>query len=82
MLLAFLPFLVPGAMWNQAHGWPTTSHLAARGGLDAPWWHLDFAAFAEFVGAHFLVYSPLIFFTMMLALVANSAPSFRRWGNW
>ena len=79
MLLAFLPFTVPGAMWNQARGWPTTSHLAARGGLDAPWWDFDFGAFGEFVAFQFGVYSPLIFFTMLMALVATTWPSFRRW---
>jgi len=81
MLLAFSPFLVPFIAWNRARGWPTTAHLAARGGLDAPWWNLDPAAFAEFVGAHFLAYSPLIFFTMLMALVTTAGPSFRRWAR-
>jgi 4-amino-4-deoxy-L-arabinose transferase-like glycosyltransferase len=79
MLLAFAPFVAPMVMWNQARGWPTTMHLAARGGLEKAWWAIDFAAFGEFLGAHFLVYSPLIFFLMMMALVATVAPSFGRW---
>ena len=79
MLLAFSPSLVPFILWNRERGWPTTTHLAARGGLDASWWDFDFAAFAEFAGAHFLVYSPLIFFTMLMALGATTGPSFSRW---
>jgi 4-amino-4-deoxy-L-arabinose transferase-like glycosyltransferase len=79
MLLVFVPFLVPFILWNRERGWPTTTHLAARGGLDAPWWDFDFKAFGEFVVFHFGVYSPLIFFTMLMALVATTAPSFGRW---
>ena len=79
MLLVFLPFLIPFITWNSTHGWPTTAHLAARGGLDAPWWDFDFIAFGEFVAFQFGVYSPFIFFTMMMALVATTAPSFARW---
>ena len=79
MILVFLPFLIPFITWNSTHGWPTTTHLAARGGLDAPWWDFDFVAFGEFVAFQFGVYSPFIFFTMMMALVATTAPSFARW---
>ena len=79
MLLVFIPFVVPAALWNQSHGWPTTTHLAARGGLDAAWWNFDLRAFVEFVGYQFGVHSPLIFFAMMMALVATVAPSFGRW---
>ena len=79
MLLVFIPFVVPAALWNQSHGWPTTTHLAARGGLDAAWWNFDLRAFIEFVGYQFGVHSPLIFFAMMMALVATVAPSFGRW---
>ena len=81
MLLSFAPSVVPMVVWNQARGWPTTTHLAARGGLEKAWWAFDFAAIGEFIGAHFLVYSPLIFFIMMMALVATTGPSFRRWAN-
>lgn len=80
MLLAFVPFLVPFVAWNWTRGWPTTSHLAARGGLDAPWWDLNWKSFFEFVGQHFGVYSPLIFLGMIVALAAAVLPSFRRWG--
>ncbi len=79
MIFVFIPFLVPAALWNAAHGWPTTTHLAARGGLGEAWWNFNFPAFGEFVALQFGVHSPLIFFTMMMALVAATAPSFGRW---
>ncbi len=80
MILCFLPFAEPFIRWNAAHGWPTTAHLAERGGLDTPWWSLNIRTIGEFIGSHFGVYSPLIFFAMMMALFANTGPSFRRWG--
>ena len=81
MLLAFAPFVVPFYAWNAANGWPTTSHLAARGGLEKPWWQLDPGGLAEFIGAHFVVYSPLIFVAMLMALWDTSGSSFGRWGR-
>jgi 4-amino-4-deoxy-L-arabinose transferase-like glycosyltransferase len=80
MLIVALPFALPMYFWNQARGWPTTSHLAARGGLDAPWWDLNWKSFFEFIGMHLGVYSPLIFLAMIVALTAAVAQSFRRWG--
>lgn len=79
MIGAFVPFIIPVAMWNAARGWPTTGHLAARGGLDAPWWELDFKSFGEFFATHFGVYSPLIFAAMLVALWAASRDSLERW---
>jgi 4-amino-4-deoxy-L-arabinose transferase-like glycosyltransferase len=81
MLLAAFPFALPMFHWNSARGWPTTSHLAARGGLDTPWWHLEWKSFLEFIGMHFGVYSPLIFFAMVAALAVTVWPSFERWGS-
>jgi 4-amino-4-deoxy-L-arabinose transferase-like glycosyltransferase len=81
MLIAAAPFALPMVRWNAARGWPTTSHLAARGGLETPWWDLDWKSFFDFIAVHFGVYSPLIFLGMVLALAATVAPSFRRWGS-
>ncbi|MEQ1850567.1 MAG: glycosyltransferase family 39 protein [Chthoniobacteraceae bacterium] len=81
MLIAAVPFVLPMYYWNAARGWPTTSHLAARGGLDTPWWELDWKSFFDFIAVHFGVYSPLIFLGMILALAAAVAPSFRRWAS-
>ncbi len=79
MIAVFVPFVVPVWQWNEAHGWPTTHHLASRGGLDAPWWKLDFTSFGSFLGSHFGVYSPLIFAAMLVALWAASRDSLMRW---
>lgn len=81
MILAFLPVLAPFLGWNSANGWPTTTHLAARGGLDAAWWNVNPAAFLEFVAFQFGVYSPFIFATMMMALFATIWPSIGRWAT-
>ena len=80
-LLVFVPFTLPFFFWNFANGMPTTTHLAARGGLDTPWWQIDWEKFGEFVALQFGVYSPLIFYAMMAALVVTVGPSFRRWSS-
>ena len=79
MLAAFLPFLWPIYRWNAEHGFPTASHLAARGGLDTAWYHLDFASFGQFVGSHFGVYSPLIFAAMLWTFCVQCKDSVARW---
>lgn len=67
MLATFVLFTVPPILWNEQHEWITWHHLSARGGLDKP---LGFSLgeFFTFLGAHFGVYSPLIFLGMLVAL--------------
>ena len=79
MLLCFLPFLVPVALWNHSRGWPTTAHLAARGGLDAAWYDFDWSSFGQFLGSHFGVYSPLIFAAMLWTFLVLCRDSAARW---
>ncbi len=79
MLFSFLPFVYPIIHWNNARGWPTTAHLAARGGLDAPWYDLDWSSFGQFFASHFGVYSPLIFAAMLWTLLVLCRDSFLRW---
>ena len=79
MLLVFLPFVWPIYRWNVEHGWPTTHHLAARGGLETAWYKFDWSSFGQFLGAHFGVYSPLIFAAMAWALIASCKDSIARW---
>ena len=79
-MLAFsLPFAWPIYRWNAEHGFPTTSHLAARGGLSTAWYQLDWSSLAQFLGAHIGVYSPLIFLAMAWTLVAGCKDSVARW---
>jgi 4-amino-4-deoxy-L-arabinose transferase-like glycosyltransferase len=79
MLGVFILFVIPVAIWNHSHGWPTTSHLAARGGLDAPWWQLNAKSFGQFFATHFGVYSPLIFAAMLIVLWQTTNDSAVRW---
>jgi 4-amino-4-deoxy-L-arabinose transferase-like glycosyltransferase len=81
MLGTFIIFVIPVAVWNETKGWPTTHHLAARGGLDSPWWKIDVVGFARFVATHFGVYSPLIFAAMLVVLWQATRDSFDRWGK-
>ncbi len=69
MLLFFAICTLPPIVWNARHEWITLAHLSARGGLDSAF-SLHPSEFLEFLGAHFGVYSPLIFGGMLAALVA------------
>ena len=79
MLLVFLAFVVPVALWNETKGWPTTHHLAARGGLEKPWWDLNLKGFGQFLATHFGVYSPLIFLAVLAVLWEGTRDSLSRW---
>jgi hypothetical protein len=81
MLAAFAPALWPPWHWQEPRGWPLLHHLSARGGLETPWWKIDFAEFGKFFASHFGVYSPLIFAAMLVALWVAGKDSLQRWGN-
>jgi hypothetical protein len=81
MLAVFILFVIPPALWNQARGWPTTHHLAARGGLETAWWQINFKEFGKFFATHFGVYSPLIFAAMLWVLWQATKDSAERWGR-
>lgn len=68
MLAVFAIFMLPPVIWNSEHDWITLHHLSARGGLEKAT-SLDAAEFFTFLGAHFGVYSPLIFGGLLLAIV-------------
>jgi hypothetical protein len=57
---------IPSIIWNADHAWITTTHLLERGGFDSN--GFKWSAFLEFIGAQALVYSPLIFIGLMIAL--------------
>jgi Ca2+/Na+ antiporter len=63
----FLLFTIPPIAWNEQHDRITYHHLFARGGLDKDL-GISLAEFFKFLGSHFGVYSPLIFFAMLVAL--------------
>ncbi len=70
MLLAFSACALPPLLWNARHGWVTMLHLRARGHLDTPFTIRPLEALS-FIGAHFAVYSPLIFAGLLIALWAG-----------
>ena len=67
MLAAFAVFTVPPIIWNAQHDWITIYHLTVRGGLQKAT-KIDPVEFLNFLGAHFGVYSPLIFAGMLVAI--------------
>lgn len=69
-LLAFLPALAPPLIWNSQHAWITLAHLVSRGKLNEST-GLHIGEFAEFLGVHFGVYSPLICAGVFIALAAT-----------
>ncbi|MBV9489611.1 MAG: glycosyltransferase family 39 protein [Verrucomicrobia bacterium] len=76
LLLGFLPFLLPPLIWNQQHEWITLEHLSQRGGLDHPF-GVHPAEAAKFLGAHFGVYSPLLFVGFLSALFGSIGRAFQ-----
>jgi hypothetical protein len=74
---AFLPFLIPPLIWNQQHEWITLDHLSARGGLDRAF-SPSLSEAISFLGAHFGVYSPLLFLALIIALCGSIRRSFRQ----
>jgi hypothetical protein len=68
MLGVFALFTIPVIVWNAQHAWITLAHLRNRGGLDtAP--SFSPMEFFKFLLEHLGVYSPVIFLTMLAALV-------------
>lgn len=70
LLAMFVLCTIPPLVWNQQHAWATVSHLRSRGSLDrAP--RFNPLELLTFLGVHFLVYSPLIFFGLAWAVIAR-----------
>jgi Dolichyl-phosphate-mannose-protein mannosyltransferase len=76
LLLAFLPFLLPPIIWNFQHEWITLEHLSERGGLEKEL-SIDVAEFGQFLGAHFGVYSPLLFLGFIVAFFGSIRRAFQ-----
>lgn len=66
MLALAVVCLAPPIIWNARHAWITLHHLTVRGGLEKAF-RISFSELFEFIGAHFGVYSPLIFAGMVIA---------------
>src|SRR5246127_3473244 len=61
---------IPPIVWNAQHAWITLAHLRSRGNLDRA---LGFhpAEVLSFLGQHFIVYSPLLFFALAWGVIAS-----------
>jgi 4-amino-4-deoxy-L-arabinose transferase-like glycosyltransferase len=73
LIALFAVCTIPPIAWNAQHAWITLTHLRSRGGLDRAF-GIQFSELLEFLGEHFLAYSPLL----MLALVWGVLASVRR----
>ncbi len=70
LLFVFALCTIPTLVWNQQHAWITLAHLRSRGSLDsAPGFHP--LEFLSFLGAHFGIYSPLLFLALAWAVLAS-----------
>jgi hypothetical protein len=70
LLGAFVVCLVPPILWNAQHAWITLAHLRSRGGLDQSFGIRPLEVLG-FLGAHFLIFSPLLFLALAWAVAAN-----------
>jgi Dolichyl-phosphate-mannose-protein mannosyltransferase len=69
MLLIVIACAIPPFFWNQQHAWITLAHLKSRGGIESGV-GIHPLEFLAFLGEHFLVYSPLLFLGVVIAVVA------------
>jgi 4-amino-4-deoxy-L-arabinose transferase-like glycosyltransferase len=67
LLGAFLVCTLPVVIWNSQHEWITLVHLRSRGNLNTGF-AVHFLQPLSFLGGQLGVYSPLIFFGMLMAL--------------
>ncbi|HVF71205.1 MAG TPA: glycosyltransferase family 39 protein [Chthoniobacterales bacterium] len=70
LLAAFALCLLPPLLWNYQHAWTTLAHLRSRGGLDQSFGIRPLEALG-FLFAHFLTFSPVLFFAVAWAVAAN-----------
>lgn len=61
-----LLFTIPPVVWNARNDWITLEHLSDRGGFHKGF-QIHPGEFMDFLGAHFGVYSPLLFGAMLVA---------------
>ena len=81
MLLVALAVGSPPFFWNASHAWITLNHLHDRGRLGSAF-DRPLGEFGEFVGAHFGVYSPLVFAGLLVGLWWGWQRGRLRWTFW
>ena len=70
LLAMFALCALPPLIWNAQHAWITLTHLRQRGSVDHSF-GVHPGELLGFLGAHFLVFSPLLFFGIVWAAAAN-----------
>ena len=70
LLAIFVLCTIPPIVWNAQHAWITLTHLRSRGGLEEGF-GLHLSELLEFLGEHFLFYSPLLFLALAWAVIAS-----------
>jgi len=70
LLAVFVVCTIPPIVWNAQHAWVTTTHLRTRGGLAE---HVGFRPLEplKFFGEHFIFYSPLLFGSLVWAVIGS-----------
>src|SRR6266536_1826705 len=66
----FVLCTIPPIVWNAQHAWITLAHLRSRGNLDRGFGFHP-AEVLSFLGQHFMVYSPLLFFALAWGVIAS-----------
>src|SRR5438034_11791082 len=66
----FFLCMIPPIVWNAQHAWITLAYLRSRGNLDRGFGFHP-AEVLSFLGQHFIVYSPLLFFALAWGVIAS-----------
>jgi 4-amino-4-deoxy-L-arabinose transferase-like glycosyltransferase len=70
LLGTFALCTVPPIVWNAQHVWITLTHLRSRGGI-AEGFGFHPNEILEFLGAHFLAYSPFLFLALAWGVIGS-----------
>jgi 4-amino-4-deoxy-L-arabinose transferase-like glycosyltransferase len=70
LLIMFAVCTVPPIIWNAQHAWITLEHLRSRGGV-AQGFGFHPGEILEFLGQHFLAYSPFLFLALAWGVIGS-----------
>ncbi len=70
LLVMFTICTVPPITWNAQHAWITLAHLRSRGGVEQGFGFHP-GEILEFLGQHFLAYSPILFIALAWGVIGS-----------
>src|SRR6476660_969471 len=70
LLFVFALCTVPPIVWNSQHAWLTLAHLRSRGGVEQGFGFHP-GEILEFLGEHFLAYSPFLFLALAWGVIGS-----------